>query len=464
MKNRSIRSKLGAILLLADAAMIVLIVLAAFGMRSIRDDAVGAMTVAIETVESGNGASEDVADFINPEISELNILASKYIFAGIIVAAVCGLLLTGYIYLVRKEIVGNLNHLEDFANELSRGNLVARVDASEKRKDEFGRLNKAFYKMIEWYDSTIGFVKKESLKINSNVNDMTNSIGTLNDNIENVAATAEELSATMEEMAVSLSNITQTVNEIDNASKGVAERSQEGAETAVEIKERASVTRKKMEETQGKLEVVHAEISEGLERALEQIQIVSRIGTLSDSIMDITSQTTLLSLNASIEAARAGEAGKGFAVVANEIQKLAEQSRQSVSDIQTIISSVAEAVDELSGNAKQLLDFVSNDVRDSFEDFMEMAVAYNNDADNVNSMVMDYSAISEELSASIESVTEELSRINEATTECAKASSEIAVMNTNIGVMSSNTRNAAEDTNDISNELQKVVDEFAITE
>ena len=77
---------------------------------------------------------------------------------------------------------------------------------------------------------------------------------------------------------------------------------------------------------------------------MEDARVVENIGVLSDSIMNITSQTNLLALNAAIEAARAGEAGKGFSVVADEIGKLAEQSKETILQIQSVTDEVKGAV------------------------------------------------------------------------------------------------------------------------
>lgn len=230
----------------------------------------------------------------------------------------------------------------------------------------------------------------------------------------------------MEETSASSEQVNATSQEIETVAKTIAEHAQDGATKVFEIHDRANKAKEVSIERRESTEKMHVEISSSLNDALRAAQVVKEIDVLADAIMQISSQTNLLSLNASIEAARAGEAGKGFAVVADQIRSLADESREAVTNIQSVTESVTQAVSHLSSDAETLLHFVDGDVIDNFNYFNEVALAYNNDAEYVDQLVTDFSATSQQLLASINGVVEAIQGVSIAAQEGAEGSTTIA--------------------------------------
>lgn len=268
----------------------------------------------------------------------------------------------------------------------------------------------------------------------------------------------------MQETAASAQQIDTISQEIETVSKNIAERSQDGAHKAVEIHERAEKAKNNMNAEYQKVKEMKDRISGSLEIALKDAKIVSKIDELAESIMSITSQTNLLALNASIEAARAGEAGRGFAVVADEIRNLAEQSKATVENIHEVTQAVNVAVKNLSEDSEQLLEFVSVDISASFNDFMDVTDAYNDDAAYVDELVTDFSAISEELLASIENVMESIHEVGKAADEGAIGTSEIAERGSMIAQKSNDMIEAIRDVGESSHDMKDATAKFTITE
>ena len=336
-------------------------------------------------------------DFSSYVTGRMTLFIISTLIEGIIVVL---LLIMIIISIIRplKKCISSIGVMEqgDFSQAMGTALL--------KRRDDFGKLAASLESMRNEMSGLIGEVKSQATEITRMVQEIDDNIQALDEEIENVSATTEELAAGMEETAASSEEINAMSHEIESAAKSIATRSQDGATEADDIRDRAVGIKKTTTENDERTKAIHAEINEGLTKALEDIKVVDQIGVLAESIMEITGQTNLLALNASIEAARAGEAGKGFAVVADEIRVLAEQSKAAVVHIQDVTKNVVESVTNLADGAKKLLEFVGTDVVDSFAGFSDMADSYSNDAGSIDALVTDFSASSEQLLASINGV------------------------------------------------------------
>lgn len=157
-----------------------------------------------------------------------------------------------------------------------------------------------------------------------------------------------------------------------------------------------------------------------LEKAIENSRSVENINALTEKILSISSQTNLLALNASIEAARAGEAGKGFAVVADEIRELADNSRETANSIQEISSMVTQAVAQLSGNADEMLRFIDTTVIADYDNFVNIAQQYHDDANNMDGILQEFYASASDLADTMSGINESIYDINSAVDESAQ--------------------------------------------
>lgn len=394
-------------------------------------------------------------DFSSYVTGRMTLFIISTLIEGIIVVL---LLIMIIISIIRplKKCISSIGVMEqgDFSQAMGTALL--------KRRDDFGKLAASLESMRNEMSGLIGEVKSQATEITRMVQEIDDNIQALDEEIENVSATTEELAAGMEETAASSEEINAMSHEIESAAKSIATRSQDGATEADDIRDRAVGIKKTTTENDERTKAIHAEINEGLTKALEDIKVVDQIGVLAESIMEITGQTNLLALNASIEAARAGEAGKGFAVVADEIRVLAEQSKAAVVHIQDVTKNVVESVTNLADGAKKLLEFVGTDVVDSFAGFFDMADSYSNDAGSIDALVTDFSASSEQLLASINGVMDAIGEVSKAATEGATGTNDIAEKTGVVVEKAAEIKEKAEAAHHAADKLQQNVEHFIV--
>lgn len=325
------------------------------------------------------------------------------------------------------DITRSLNAAAKQMNCMAKGDYVSDfMNRFLGRKDDFGHLSRCIEDMRSALVKLISQVQTESETISVAAGSVNECVAKLNDDIAGVSAATQELSAGMQETAATTTMADEAAGEMHSAVQHIARRSKDGAQGAAEIKGRAEQTNIRIINAREKAAHLKNEIQQDLESALENAKVIDQIYELSGVIMNVVSQTNLLSLNASIEAARAGEAGRGFAVVAGEIGELAEQSRQTVIKIQEVTQEVTEAVENLSSNARKLLDFVVKDVSSDYQGFLTIGEQYDKDGASVDILMREFSDIAQELFGNMEGIKNSMSDISKAAEEGAEGTTEIA--------------------------------------
>lgn len=331
-----------------------------------------------------------------------------------------------------------------------------------KAKDEIGDLSIAIKTMQQAMKNIINGVIQEVKVVESSTRNVQSHITILNSDIEDVSATTEELSAGMEQTAASTQEMNATSVEIEQAAESIAKKAEEGAGAAVEISKRAEQVKEKSLISQKIANTTRSDVDLKLRNAIERSKAIEQISLLSNSILQITSQTNLLALNAAIEAARAGEAGKGFAVVADEIRKLAEDSKNTVNEIQAVTKEVVSSVENLTQSSQQVLDFIEKQVIEDYSTMVATGEQYYKDAEYINDIVTDFSATAEELAASIQNMIKAINEISITNNEAAAGTQNIAQKTAEVSEKANDVVKLASSTMESSEKLMRLVNTFKV--
>ena len=365
--------------------------------------------------------------------------------------------------LILKTIVTSLKSMQTFFEEISKGNLAVQMESRIlKGKDEFARLAKDAVDMKDALKNLVAQTINNSSDINGSVTEVNSSVSRLTSELESISATTEELAASMEETSASAQLVQESSGRIRKSCVDMVDKAADGSKESEEIISRVNGIKDHLNDILKHTENVKGEISGKIEQALKDITVVEKIKDLTSAIMEISSQTNLLSLNASIEAARAGEAGRGFAVVATEIGSLANQSQQTVGEIQKITESVMTAVHNLSDSANAILEFVQKDVTEDLQLFSETTNDYIKDTGYYNNMIAEVKAVADELLGALENITESINAVSKAAEEGAEGTTDIATRNTQINQYSQSVLEKVDKTKNVADTLNQEVSVFKI--
>lgn len=345
------------------------------------------------------------------------ILIAIVILIGVMLALLLGLGIS-------NMISNRLNKVLIFAEDIGKGDLSKNIDIDAK--DEIGGLAKALNKagenikmLISEIRSSASDISASSEELSATTEEVASQIETVDEAAVKMARGSEDLSATTEEINASLEEIGSTANEMLRK----AEYSSLGT---VEIRKRAIATKERSTKAIESATAIYDEKQANISKSIKDGKVVEEVSIIATTIGGIAQQTNLLALNAAIEAARAGEQGRGFAVVAEEVRKLAEESSEAVSSIQTIVSQVQLAFNNLSKNADDLIIFVGKDIKADYETFVEVGVQYEKDAELIYTMANEIAIASQSISLAVGQVNDAIQNVSIAAQESASSSDAIS--------------------------------------
>lgn len=271
-----------------------------------------------------------------------------------------------------------LKYVEDSIIMLKDLNLQRnhKLDAYIDKKGEIGEIATALDSLYTSFQNIVMTLDQCSDSLTSTAVKMTDSSTLLLQCVEdNSCATtdfadhAETINQTVQSVDGQISEITQVVSEVEN-------KIHAGNDQSNLLLEKVSRMQNLANESLTKTHRQIGDNQKAIEGALENLQSLMRIDEMANQILDITSQTNLLSLNASIEAARAGEAGKGFAVVAGEIGNLAQSSSETATNIQDICNETRNNIAKVKNCFDGIISFLQNDIQTQFKEFVNATNEY----------------------------------------------------------------------------------------
>lgn len=376
---------------------------------------------------------------------------------GVLLSAVCGFVFSSKLVKPIKKVTEIIKKQEDLNLKKD-----AELDRLVKMKDETGDMARAVKAMNGKLCEMVQLLEKTGMSVLDNsrmLGDSSQEVGRMcTDN----SATTQELAAAMQEAASTTESVNQNIGTVTENAKVILELSQKGEKEAREILERARELSTRTQSANENTRSMYDQIMQQRKEAAEKAKAVEQINTLTQNIMDISSQINLLALNASIEAARAGEAGRGFAVVAEEIGTLAVQTRESVQNIENIIAEVNDAVLNLGDCLHASMEFLEGTVMGDYGEFLNVSEQYAEDAKNFEQGMQQIAGSVEELNQVIDQIAVSMEDIGRVTNEAADGVSLVAGKTTEIVQKMADEESLVQGNSEYAGQLTDIVGKFTI--
>ena len=379
--------------------------------KIVKTDA-GQMMIAATAVEGTNWVVVSATPYsfvMDRTIASLNL--------SLIITLVLMILLAVFLFLTIKRNLDPVSSVSGKIGDLTGGDFTTQIEPEG---------NNEITTLSEQLNGYISRMKDMLLHLTEISNDMSRSAeqcisisGGLTDSNSSQGHSIEQLNQYLNGLSRSIDDVAQAATELATVSAGLADNSAEVRVLCTETVKSSEDGRNEMRDMTESVTVLNDTIGQLAGIIRTTAETVDEIKGITSTISDISSQTNLLSLNASIEAARAGEMGKGFAVVASEVGALANQSSTAASHISKLVETITENIVDINQKAEDCLSDMekclagverSNESFDSiYQDITKATAAITDIADGIgriNDVASNNAAATEEQAATVTQILE----------------------------------------------------------
>lgn len=280
--------------------------------------------------------------------------------------------------------------------------------------------------------------------------------------VEDNSATTEELAAGIATTNTAIENVVQEIEKISKLVKHVEAKVSTGDEKSRQLIQTAEKMRKMAGTSLSESEVKIELNRNNIQNAMVNLQSLTRINEMANQILEIASQTNMLSLNASIEAARAGEQGRGFAVVAQEIGNLAANSSNTAMQISDICRDINTNIESVQDCVNDIIKFMEDDLTESFKEFAGIANEYGDSVEDIRTAMGEIKNCSNNFVLSVDNIRARMEVIQEAAKDNESGVGEIINKNERINTTAEELQNVNHTNSNNAKEIGSIVEKFKL--
>ncbi len=409
-------------------------------------------------------AGSEVVGLVGVDISADQIVLQGSHIAKMI-AVICIVILIiciAIMFVLGKVLRSSFSMLNNKVIDLTMGNGDLTKEIDIRTGDEIETIANNVNLLVEYMRNIIKNISENANELKtvsdtvaSNIDNAQNSSSEISDMIETISESMQTTASAMNQFSDRMTVITESVN-------GMVKNIEVGVKKTADISNEATKSGQDAERKRVEVEEKVAVMKTKLLEKIEKSRAVEQINVLTENIINITSQTNLLSLNASIEAARAGEAGRGFAVVAQEIGKLAVDSAEAASQIKQISDEVVNSVNELAREAEEMLEFTATTAMSGYDQLKEHSAVYAENTNEFGQMIQDFSHVGNEIYSNVEHMKSSTESINRTIEDTAENLSGIASKAGSVSDSIKDIESQALKSSEVSDALYSEVDKFKL--